>query len=318
MGLAALVLMAGFVLALDWAVESDRRELQAAVDADDALLGFLPTPIRESSGVAVSRRHGGVLWTHNDQAGEPILFAVRQEGDLVGTYRVPGAQALDWEDVSFGPCPVAEPGGRSDASDASGGCLYVADIGDNQKRRSSVALMIVREPDPRDGASNGVAELLAQVQVAYPDGPADAEAAAVSESGDVLIATKGDDGPVRLYRVPASAFRARTNGGGQAVLAERVATLGLPGGDLRITGASMQPGGGVLALRSHDEVFLFRVGEWEAPIRVCPVPRDQPQGEAIAHLDESTFVLTTEAPSGLASILRMECAAPEGSGGGAE
>src|SRR5687767_2251902 len=81
-------------------------------------LSSLPA-LPEASGVALSRRSPGLLWSHND-SGEPMVFAVDTAGVAKGRVRVAGARVTDWEDISVGPC-------------AQGSCLYIADIGDNNR-----------------------------------------------------------------------------------------------------------------------------------------------------------------------------------------
>jgi hypothetical protein len=54
----------------------------------------------ESSGVAVSHAYPGVLWTHNDSGDGPYLYATDLRGTDRGALLVPGAQAIDWEDMS--------------------------------------------------------------------------------------------------------------------------------------------------------------------------------------------------------------------------
>jgi hypothetical protein len=76
----------------------------------------------ESSGVAVSHAYPGVLWTHNDSGDGPYLYATDLRGTDRGALLVPGAQAIDWEDMSLGPCP---PRVNADT------CIYLADTGDN-------------------------------------------------------------------------------------------------------------------------------------------------------------------------------------------
>jgi hypothetical protein len=90
---------------------------------DVALLRDVP----EASGLAVSRRHPGLLWTHNDSGNATELFAVDTSGSLQGRLRLP-TRTRDFEDISAGPCPA-------------GDCLYIADIGDNQLARSRVQLL---------------------------------------------------------------------------------------------------------------------------------------------------------------------------------
>ena len=88
-------------------------------------LGTLRSPrLSESSGVAVSRRHPGILWTHNDSGDSAAFYATNHSGDLLGTYDVPGAAAHDWEDMTLGPC-----------QHVPGTCLFFADTGDNSEQR---------------------------------------------------------------------------------------------------------------------------------------------------------------------------------------
>src|SRR2546427_5041371 len=55
----------------------------------------------ESSGVAVSHAYPGVLWTHNDSGDGPYVYATDLHGTDRGALLVPGAQAIDWEDISL-------------------------------------------------------------------------------------------------------------------------------------------------------------------------------------------------------------------------
>jgi hypothetical protein len=92
----------------------------------------------ESSGLAVSRRTPGRLWTHNDSGG-PVLFALDAGGAVTGRVRLTGADVQDWEAIAAGPC-------------GTGACLYVADIGDNAARRRRVT--IYRLPEPAAACSS--------------------------------------------------------------------------------------------------------------------------------------------------------------------
>src|SRR5205085_6750727 len=86
---------------------------------------FRNRALRESSGVAVSREHPGILWTFNDSDNPPYLFATDTLGGDRGTFEVAGAENVDWEAMALAPC-------------ASGSCVYLADTGDDLERRSSV------------------------------------------------------------------------------------------------------------------------------------------------------------------------------------
>ena len=73
--------------------------------------------LSEASGLALSRRVPGRLWTHND-SGEPVVVALDARGSVTGRIRLMGAAVEDWEAIAVGPC-------------GTGSCLHVGDIGDN-------------------------------------------------------------------------------------------------------------------------------------------------------------------------------------------
>ena len=108
--------------------------------------GTLHSPrVKESSGIAASRAHVGVLWTHNDSGDDAYVYATDLAGADRGVVRVRGARAVDWEDIALGPCPTRR-----------GTCLYIADTGDNEMARKSVVIYAVAEPDPPDRQSGPV------------------------------------------------------------------------------------------------------------------------------------------------------------------
>src|SRR5690606_29311603 len=76
--------------------------------------------IKEASGLAASRRHSGMLWTHNDSGDEARIFLMTDNGKHAGEYFLEGVEALDVEDIAVGPGPVD---GLS--------YIYLADFGDN-------------------------------------------------------------------------------------------------------------------------------------------------------------------------------------------
>ena len=44
--------------------------------------------INEVSGIVASRKNKGVLWVHNDSGDPSILYAIKHNGELLGTYRI--------------------------------------------------------------------------------------------------------------------------------------------------------------------------------------------------------------------------------------
>ena len=244
--------------------------------------------VKESSGVAVSRAHRGVLWTHNDSGDDALVYATDLAGADLGFVRIRGARAVDWEDITLGPCPTQR-----------GVCLYIADTGDNEQTRKTVVLYAVAEPDP-PGPRKGLVRSApaAALRLKYAGGPDDVEAIYVSSRDSaVYLVSKGRRGVVQLYRVPRDAWRGDT-----VVTASPLQRLPIsPFARLGrlVTGAAIRPDGRLVAIRTYTEIYTFVPGEggrltpsgWP----VCNVTGLEVQGEAIDFVDDSTFVLTSEA-----------------------
>jgi hypothetical protein len=256
--------------------------------------GSVPDALRESSGLAVSRRHVGVLWSHNDSGDEPRIYAIDFQGNVLATFLVTGARAQDWEGMALGPCP--EPGSTD--------CLYVGDIGDNAERRSNYTIYVVPEPDVggfRSGDTGRVDAVL-QVDYTYPDASHDAEALTVAPDGRVVVLTKGRTGRPQVFEIPLSRV-----GGGEGtgpVVAEQRARLPIEPDERigrMVTGAATAPEAHTLAVRTYTEMYFFEwLGDtwrWDAPRR-CYLGNLEPLGEAIDFLNDTTVVLTSETRRG--------------------
>jgi hypothetical protein len=258
---------------------------------------FQSPRVIESSGVAVSRAYPGVLWTHNDSGDRPYLYATDLRGTDRGALLVPGAQAIDWEDMSLGPCPT-----RVTADT----CIYLADTGDNLEFRPYVTIYAIPEPPPPERASDtlGTTRAPAVLRLRYPDGSHDVEAVYVAPRDTAVFlvskgATRGS--AIRLYRVDRSAWRTGDTTTGIAV-ATLVQTLDIrPSSEAGrlVTAAAVRPDGRVVALRTYSEIYLFYPGVGgrllAARERPCNISGLEIGGEAIDFLDDSTFVLTSEA-----------------------
>jgi hypothetical protein len=249
--------------------------------------------LTETSGIAASHRADDVYWVHNDSGDTARVFAVGGDGRDLAEFGFSGATNVDWEDIAVGPGPSA---GVS--------YLYAADIGDNARARSFVAVYRVPEPlvDPSVAAGlqpplTGVDELM----FTYPDGPHDAEAALVDPvNGEILVVTKDlAGGNARVYRAPANLPAGSTT---TLVLA---ASLNLGPGQ-GVTGADVTPAGDAVALRTYFSVFLFPrpaglglgFAFWQpwclgaAPPQGSSSADSEPQGEAIAFTRAGTGYLT--------------------------
>lgn len=233
--------------------------------------------VSEASGIAAGLNTPGVLWTHND-SGDPLIYAFAADGRALGRVRVTGATVKDWEDIAAGPC-------------AGGGCLYLADIGDNAASRTNVTVYRVAEPAPTDGETRPAEAFHAT----YPDGPHDAEAMFVLPDGGLYIVTKGETGSIAIYRFPQP-LRA-----GATARLERVTELRATMAPRRerITGASASPDGQWFALRTLDAVDLYRSrdllgGNVANPLRVDVRALKERQGEGVGWGPNGTLYLSSE------------------------
>ena len=219
----------------------------------------------EGSGLAASRRTPGRFWSHND-SGDAVLFALDAQGTVSGRLRLSGAKVEDWEAVAVGPCPA-------------GSCIYVADIGDNDAERGQITVYRLDEP----AAASGSGSVTGVFHASYPDGAHDAEALLIAPDGRLHVVTKGDTGPVSLYRFP-SELRS-----GSTMRLERVgaARPSTPSGNDRITDGAVSPDGQWVVLRSTSALMFHRAaelfaGQWREAARVPLAALGEPQGEGVA------------------------------------
>jgi hypothetical protein len=249
--------------------------------------------LAEASGLASSRRVPGRLWTHND-SGQPIVFALDSRGAVAGQVHVTGATVEDWEGIAVGPC-------------GSGSCLYIGDIGDNEAGRKRITIYRVPEPE-KPGGTAAVSDVF---HATYPDGAHDAET--LFFAGDRLhIVTKGDTGPVALYRFPQQLQA------GATMKLERVGgPAPRPDADSRITDGSASPDGQWVVLRSKSELTFYRAsdvlaGQWRAAGTVNLTSLKEPQGEGVALGADNTVFLAGEGggKGQPGTFARLSCSPP--------
>jgi hypothetical protein len=244
----------------------------------------------ESSGLVASRRNPGLLWTHNDSGDEPFVYCLDLAAHSCGAWRVPGAEAFDWEDIAAGPGPVpGEP------------YLYLGDIGDNLSQRTGIVVYRIPEPVVTPGqvptkaapASTTPAEAL---RLKYPDGPHNAEALVVHPTtGDLYVIAK-DAQSAGVYKAKAPLDPAKVT-----TLAQ-VGSIRL-GSSTRglelVTGADVSPDGTRVAVASYAQGYELTVpagrvfddvwAERPAPIALGA----RLQGESIAYRLDGRALLTT-------------------------
>ncbi|MDX3455515.1 WD40 repeat domain-containing protein [Streptomyces sp. ME02-8801-2C] len=251
--------------------------LAAPASAADGDEGFtIKDPrITESSGLAASRQHPGVYWTHNDSDDGAFLYAIDSAtGRTVATVTMKGVgKPRDIEAISIGP----------------NNQIYVGDIGDNDGVTWDY-VWIYQLPEPKVLKDQTIRAT--QYVVKYSDGSRDAESLVVHpKTGRVYIIDKQEDGG-HLYAGPAKLSSSGTN------VFRPVAPV-----DMWATDAAFSPDGRQLAVRGYfggvayswNDGRIKRQGQLDVPL--------QQQGESVTYsVDGSKIMYGSEgAESGVAA-----------------
>lgn len=219
------------------------------------IVGQIDAPaIDESSGLALSHNHPGILWTHNDSGDSARIFAITPDGKSIhpesvseaayAGIRIEGAVNHDWEDIATG----------------LDGTLYIGAFGNNANARRDLGIYIVPEPDPRTQTSARVAGFIPFV---YPDQDAfppaqmnfDCEALFYAQGSLYVLTKHRGDTMTKLYRLPSIEPGARRT-------LEHMATFDIGG---MVTAADASPDGRRIAILTYNSVWLFEAespGKW--------------------------------------------------------
>jgi hypothetical protein len=215
---------------------------ESAADAPEAkkiapdvlLVGHIEQPrITESSGVVVSRKNPDLFWTHNDGGGKrQVLYAMTRQGKALAEFRVTGALLEDWEDI---------------ASDDNGH-LFLGDVGNNDGKRTALAVHQVDEPDAQQSQS-GLARVTRTWALNFPVKSFDCESLIVWQDHGYLISKVFDDERAGLYRFSLTNLAA----------SQTLTFLGDLKIDSPVTGAAISQDGKLLGLVAKNGAYVFRV-----------------------------------------------------------
>lgn len=224
--------------------------------SDDIVLTIGDPRVQESSGLARSPQHAGVLYTHNDRGDTQDLYAVDKFGTRA-VLRLTGPTGVDWEAMA------STPDGR----------LWVADIGDADNVRTSTSVSVVEEP----AALTSVDLPTTTYHFRYADGPRNAEALLVDPGTHRIYIVSKEPGGGKVYAAP------------EKLVAGKIHVL-RPFAEAppNVTAGDFSPDGRALALRSYSYAYFYnRFGD--RPLRVATP--EQEQGESIAFDKTGSHVL---------------------------
>lgn len=269
--------------------------LQTAVFAGLSLMepedAFHPEPIgqiqevrvEESSGLALSRQHPGLWWTHNDSGHTNHLFPMSETGEVLGPpVEIRGAVNIDWEDLA--------------ADDR--GQIWISDLGNNRNRRRNLKVYVIDELVPVDGVFPESVPVKRVIRVRYPDQKAfppqqrnfDSEGIFVRDQILYVLTKHRSDTDTKLYRLV-------DEGGEEEQVLEYIQTFPEMG---MVTGAALHPEGRRLAVLTYTGVWLFETdGTTERFLsgklsRILTAFRAWGQVEGIDWIDEETLLVSNE------------------------
>lgn len=279
----------------DW--DTGPVRLRRTLGALAVLIALAPTPafaadttactiadprLEEISGLAVSGSSFLVINDGNDSDEVLSIYVLGPDCEVRRIITDTGFDPLDPEDLLV----------------TADGAIWVADFGDNDKQRPTIAVNVIA---PR--SSTGI-----RYRMTFPDGPHDAEALLVQPDGTAVVITKEISGVSGVYTSvmplfgPASTVALRKAG---TVTIRTTDTQGGPDigtfATVLVTGAAMSTDRRHVVLRTYTDAYEWDVTDGDlVSALVNDVPRRTPlpgeqQGESISYTtDGNQFVTVSE------------------------
>ncbi|HNQ23555.1 MAG TPA: hypothetical protein PKK06_10720 [Phycisphaerae bacterium] len=192
---------------------------------------FSSSAICECSGLARSRRHPGVFWTHNDSGNPPELFAVKLTGELVGRVLIADAVNEDWEDIAID----------------DRGHIFIGDLGDNFAQYGERVIYELLEPETLAERMDPIKPLKVW-KLRYPEQHYDCEALFVRGRTLYIIPKLRRQDPPLLRLDPAE---------GDRLIPHVVGHLPVR----MVTAADVSDEGRTLAVLTYGRLLVFPLGD---------------------------------------------------------
>ncbi|MFG1491916.1 hypothetical protein ABMA75_00015 [Halobacteriovorax sp. ZH4_bin.1] len=284
------------------------------------VIGSLDTSVlNETSGIAISQVHDDRMYNLNDSGSGPEIFWTTISGKNTKKVKVNNFKPYDMEDMSLGPCGDLK-------------CVYIADIGDNRKKRKFLSIVAIDEMKLKADTTEVWPEFV--LRFVYPNKEKyDAESMVVHPSGDIYILTKIVDEenrramPAKLFKLGKKKVAKAIEKNEKAEL-EEVATVDLPyhlynynlWGRIA-TAMDISKDGKTLLVLTYGAVFEFNIEfnslkefnarklDAKSDFRIVTTKKLYQQ-EAIAYgPKDNEFIYTTEVESGdgVSEIVRHVC-----------
>jgi hypothetical protein len=218
------------------------------------LFSYADTRITESSGLASSAIHPGIVYTHNDNETAARIYAVDREGKTRAVYTLRGVTPRDWEGIAIGRSPSGAP------------AIFVGDIGDNFGG-AWPEIWVYRFGEQHTLASKTLTAT--RFRFKYEDGPRNAEALLIDPVENRIYVVSKESQDAGIYIAPPMDELSED----KVNMLRRIAPA-----PSTITDGAFSPDGRRMVLR--DYVFAHIYAEPDADRLARITLPAQPQGEA--------------------------------------
>lgn len=166
------------------------------VDSIPQIVHLEDSTLVESSGLAFSRKHKNILYTHEDSKCANKITAFDIQGKTKAAIWLTDVANRDWEDIAVIPAS----NGKS--------YIYLADIGDNAQQYAEIYLYRIEEPSKLKGEIACTAE---RITLRYPQAALNAETLLFDPWDNSLWIVTKEKESAGLYRIPSAALTLDTD-----------------------------------------------------------------------------------------------------------
>ncbi|STX51571.1 Uncharacterised protein [Legionella busanensis] len=235
--------------------------------------------IVEASGLVMSKQNPGIAWIHNDSGSSATVYGINlTDGSCTAKINMKGASNVDIEDIALGNYQGVET-------------LFLADIGDNGRTRSSYYINVLSEPrlNGISGCKN-IDVVVKKIKFAYPNNTKNnAEALMFNEQTQKLyIITKATN--TEFFEFQTMDTSGSTN------YLQYLGKFSLS----TVTSADMSRDGEGLLIRTNSTIHEVRklkeqdvIRFTQEPLVSVPAP-SEPQGEAVTYDEAGNYYTISE------------------------
>jgi hypothetical protein len=221
--------------------------------------------ITESSGLASSAVHPGIVYTHNDNETAARIYAVDREGQTRAVYTLRGVTPRDWEGIAIGRSPSGAP------------AIFVGDIGDNFGG-AWPEIWVYRFLEQDTLATKTLTAT--RFRFKYEDGPRNAEALLIDPRENRIYVVSKESQDAGIYIAPPMDELSED----KVNMLRRIAPA-----PPTITDGAFSPDGKRMVLRDYVFAHIYAEPDGDRLARITlPI---QPQGEAVTFTRDAKSLL---------------------------